>query len=89
MATISIRTDDSRKHSFEGFCESIGITVSSAINMFMTACLRENKIPCELKYDPFWSEENQERLRISLEHAKQEKLTKHEINEVIDEQTLD
>ena len=85
MATISIRTDDSKEYSFEGCCESIGITVSSAINMFMTACLRENKIPFELKSDPFWSEENQERLRISLEHAKQGKLTKHEISEVFDE----
>ena len=44
-----------------------------------------NKIPFELKSDPFWSEENQERLRISLEHAKQGKLTKHEISEVFDE----
>lgn len=82
MATISIRTDDSKKYSFERFCESIGITVSSAINMFMTACLRENKIPFELKSDSFWSEENQARLRISLEHAKQGKLTQHEIDEV-------
>lgn len=83
MATISIRTDDSRKHSFEGFCESIGITVSSAINMFMTACLRENKIPFELKSDPFWSEENQKWLQMSLQQAKEGKLTKHDLSEVM------
>ena len=82
MATMSIRTNDERKYSFEGFCESIGITVTSAVNMFITACLRENRIPFEIKADPFWTEENQTRLRLSLEHAKQGKLTKHEINEV-------
>lgn len=82
MATVSIRTDDSKKISFEGFCESIGITVTSAVNMFITACLRENRIPFEIKADPFWSEENQERLRESLEHARQGKLTRHEISEV-------
>ena len=37
MATMSIRTNDERKQSFEGFCESIGITVTSAVNMFITA----------------------------------------------------
>ncbi|MCR4822153.1 MAG: type II toxin-antitoxin system RelB/DinJ family antitoxin [Treponema sp.] len=82
MATMSIRTNDERKYSFEGFCDSIGISVTAAVNMFMTACLRENRIPFEVKADPFWSEENQERLKISLEHAKAGKLTKHEISEV-------
>ncbi|WP_296332303.1 type II toxin-antitoxin system RelB/DinJ family antitoxin [uncultured Treponema sp.] len=79
---MSIRTNDERKYSFEGFCESIGITVTAAVNIFMSACLRENRIPFEIKADPFWSEENQKRLRTSLEHAKQGKLTKHEISEV-------
>lgn len=83
MATLSIRTDDNKKYSFEGFCESIGITVSSAINMFMTACLRENKIPFEIKADPFWSQENQEWLKKSLQQAKEGKLTKHDLSEVM------
>ena len=81
MATMSIRTDDAKKYSFEGFCDSIGISVRAAVNMFITACLRENRIPFEVKADPFWSEENQARLKISLKHAKEGNLTKHEITE--------
>lgn len=77
MATVSIRTDDSKKISFEGFCESIGITVTAAVNMFMTACLRENRIPFEIKADPFWSEENQERLRESIKQIEDGKSTCH------------
>ncbi|MBR6080163.1 MAG: type II toxin-antitoxin system RelB/DinJ family antitoxin [Treponema sp.] len=82
MATISIRTNDERKYSFEGFCESIGITVTSAFNMFMTACLRENKIPFELKSDPFWSEENQARLRESIKQIEEGKFSSHDLVEV-------
>ena len=81
MATLSIRTDDSKKHNFEGFCESIGITVSSAVNMFMTACLRENKIPFELKADPFWTEENQERLKESIKQIEERKVSEHDLSE--------
>jgi len=83
MATLSIRMNDETKTAFEGFCESIGLTVSAAVNMFAKITLRENRIPFELNGDPFWSEENQTRLKTSLEHAKQGKLTKHEISEVL------
>ncbi|MBO7174349.1 MAG: type II toxin-antitoxin system RelB/DinJ family antitoxin, partial [Spirochaetaceae bacterium] len=34
MASISVRMDDNTKAAFEGFCESVGLTVSAAINMF-------------------------------------------------------
>ena len=82
MATMSIRTNDEKKYSFEGFCDSIGITVSSAINMFMTACLRENRIPFEIKADPFWSEENQGRLRESIRQIENGKVSQHDLIEV-------
>lgn len=82
MATLSIRMNDDTKMAFEGFCESIGLTVSAAVNMFAKITLREGRIPFELAGDPFWSEENQARLRESIKHAKKGKLTKHEIPEV-------
>lgn len=82
MATMSIRTNDEKKYSFEGFCDSIGITVSSAINMFMTACLRENRIPFEIKADPFWSEENQAVLRESIRQIENGKVSQHDLIEV-------
>ena len=82
MATLSIRMDDSTKMSFEGFCESIGLTVSSAVNMFAKIAVRENRIPFNVSGDPFWSEENQARLRESIRHAKEGKLTQHDLIEV-------
>ena len=69
MATLSIRMNDETKMAFEGFCESVGLTVSAAVNMFAKITLRQNRIPFEVEGDPFWSEENQARLRESIQHA--------------------
>ncbi|MBQ4330934.1 MAG: type II toxin-antitoxin system RelB/DinJ family antitoxin [Spirochaetaceae bacterium] len=82
MATLSIRMNDETKMAFEGFCESVGLTVSAAVNMFAKITLRQNRIPFEVEGDPFWSEENLDRLRESIQHAREGKLTKHEISEV-------
>lgn len=82
MATISVRTTDETKNSFEGFCESLGLTVSAAINMFMKISLRENKIPFELKADPFWCEENQAALRQSIQQINEGKYSQHDLIEV-------
>ena len=83
MATVSIRMDDSTKTAFEGFRDSIGLTVSAFFNMTAKVALRENRIPFEVKADPFWSEENQEFLKKSLQQAKEGKLTKHDLSEVM------
>lgn len=47
----------------------------------MAACLRENRIPFEIKADPFWSEENQERLRESIKQIKEGKFSQHDLIE--------
>lgn len=81
MATLCIRTTDETKYLFEGFCESLGLTVSAAINMFMRVSLRENRIPFELKADPFWSEENQAVLRESIKQINEGKYSQHDLIE--------
>ena len=68
--------------SFEGFCDSLGLTVSAAINMFMKISLRENRIPFELKADPFWCEENQTVLRQSIQQINEGKYSQHDLIEV-------
>ena len=83
MATVSIRMDDETKAAFEGFCNSVGLSISAAVNMFAKVTVRENRIPFEITGDPFWSEENQARLRESMAQAKAGQLTKHEIPEVL------
>ncbi|MCH5291192.1 MAG: type II toxin-antitoxin system RelB/DinJ family antitoxin [Treponema sp.] len=78
MATISIRMDDGTKAAFEGFCESVGLTVSAAVNLFAKITVRENRIPFEISGDPFWSAENQARLRAGIRDIEAGRFTAHE-----------
>lgn len=82
MASISVRMDDNTKMAFEGFCESVGLTVSAAVNMFAKITLRQGRIPFEVEGDPFWSEENQARLRESIKQIDEGKFSQHELVEV-------
>ena len=51
QSTLSVRIDSSDKKEFELFCNSTGMNVSTAINMFIKAVLREKKIPFEIKIE--------------------------------------
>lgn len=66
MAQISIRIDDNVKKSAEQACEDIGISLSSAINIYLKKLGKEKRIPFEVSADPFYSEENIQRLKKSL-----------------------
>lgn len=57
QAMLSVRVDTADKNRFETFCNETGMNVSVAINMFIKAVLREQKLPFEVKADPFYSEE--------------------------------
>ena len=64
--TISAKINTIDKNRFEDICKSIGLNVSTAINAFVKATIRENGIPFSLKVvdDPYiYSEENMKYLR--------------------------
>lgn len=58
MAQISVRVDDDVKRSAERTFDTIGISMSTAINVFLKTVARENRIPFELNADPFYSRSN-------------------------------
>ncbi len=49
QSMLSVRVDSSDKKEFELFCNSTGMNVSTAINMFIKAVLREQKLPFEIR----------------------------------------
>lgn len=51
--TLNVRVDANDKKSFEQFCSSVGMNVSTAVNMFIKAVLREQKLPFEVKSNTF------------------------------------
>lgn len=82
QATLSIRVNSEDKKNFEEFCEQAGLNVSVAVNMFVKAVIREQKLPFEVKVDPFYSRENMERLEQSVQQLKDGNGTEHELIEV-------
>lgn len=82
QATLSIRVNSEDKKDFENFCEQAGMNVSVAVNMFVKAVIREQRLPFEVKIDPFYSKENMERLEKAVQQLKDGKGTEHELIEV-------
>ena len=67
LASINVRVEPEAKHQFEDFCSQIGMSMSTAINVFIKAALREKKIPFEIaaESNSFYSEKNMARLKRS------------------------
>ena len=63
MAQISFRMDDDLKMSAEETFRSMGMTMSTAINIFITQTVRNGQFPFVIKADPFYSESNMSVLR--------------------------
>lgn len=49
--SICIRTDEQVKNDAEALFESMGMTLSTAINIFLRQAIRANGMPFELKGD--------------------------------------
>lgn len=58
MAQINVRVDDDVKKEAEFVCAEIGISLSSAINIYLKKLGRERRIPFEVTADPFYNPEN-------------------------------
>ena len=84
MAQISLRVDDDVKRNAERTLTDIGLSMSTAINIFLKKVARENRIPFELSADPFYSQENMEELerRVANVRAGKSTLKEHELIEV-------
>jgi DNA-damage-inducible protein J len=69
QTTLSIRIDTDIKKHFDAFCADAGMNATVAVNMFVRAALREQRIPFEIagSADPFFSVKNQTRLRTAMD----------------------
>ena len=77
---ITARVDSEDKKQFDAFCKSVGLTSSSAINMFIKATIREGEIPFRIKTDPFYSKTNQSLLKKSKKEMEERGGTIHDID---------
>ena len=87
-AAFSVRMDEDLKRDFERMCESFGISMTAAINLFATAVVNERRIPFEIRSKPVGREEALrafETARAQALAANPDGMTLEEINKEISE----
>ena len=80
---VNFRMDAEDKKGMEDVCKELGMSMSTAFNIFAKKMRRERRIPFEVSIDPFYSEENlahMERITSKIE-AGEAKLTSHALME--------
>ena len=83
MSTISVILDSKDKHLFEEFCKDVGMSISTAVSMFVKNVIANQKLPFSVERDPFYSKENMERLERIVKDidSGKAKLVEHELIE--------
>jgi DNA-damage-inducible protein J len=81
MANLNIRVDDGLKIQAEEILDDIGMSLSTATTIFLKQVIRHNGIPFELQADPFYSAQNQTRLRAAMKRMDETGGTVHELIE--------
>ncbi|WP_314344250.1 type II toxin-antitoxin system RelB/DinJ family antitoxin [Oribacterium sinus] len=77
---VNFRMDEKLKEKMEKTCKDMGLSVTAAYTMFATKVTREQRIPFEVTADPFFSEENMDRLRKNMAQMEKTGGTIHEVN---------
>ncbi len=62
QVTFSVRMDESLKTEFETLCNYFGMNMSTAINVFARAVVREKRIPFEISATDLYSPENSRKI---------------------------
>ncbi len=71
---VNFRIDESTKKQMEQICSELGITMSTAFNIFAKKVIREKRIPFDVSIDPFYSESNMKALSKSIKELEQGKV---------------
>jgi DNA-damage-inducible protein J len=80
--TMTMRVDPELKRQAEILCADMGLTMSSAYNVFLKAMVRERAIPFKVRAsDPFYSDENMNHLKQAVSRLDAGKGTEHTLIE--------
>lgn len=77
---VTIRLDRKVKESADILFNELGMSLSTAFNVFLRQSLRAGALPFEVS-DPFFGEKNMARLRGSIAKAEQGQLERHDLIE--------
>ncbi len=79
---VNFRIDEATKKQMEQICSELGITMSTAFNIFAKKVIREKRIPFDVSIDPFYSESNMKALSKSIKELEQGKVVVKSIEEL-------
>lgn len=85
---INFRIDEQIKKQMEQICSELGITMSTAFNIFAKKMIREKRIPFDVSIDPFYSESNVKAISESIKQLLEGKVvvkTMEELKELENE----
>ena len=83
---VNFRIDEDLKKGMEQVCKEMGLSMTTAFTIFAAKVNREKRIPFEMSIDPFYSDDNMNRLRKAIDDIRAGKnLIEHELIEVDDE----
>ena len=79
---VNVRMDEDVKKSMEETCKELGITMSTAFNIFARKMSREKRIPFEVSVDPFYLENNMKAIEESIKQIKEGRVVVKTIEEL-------
>lgn len=79
---VNVRMDEEVKKEMEETCKELGITMSTAFNIFARKMSREKRIPFEVSIDPFYSDTNIKAIKESIKQLKTGKVVEKTIEEL-------
>ena len=84
QAMVSFRMDANLKKEMEETCKKMGLSMRSAFTLFATKVTQTQRIPFEITSDPFYSEENMNRLQQAIKDVEEGRSTlkPHDLIEV-------
>ena len=79
---VNFRIDETTKKQMEQICNELGITMSTAFNIFAKKMIREKRIPFDVSIDPFYSESNMKAIDESIKQLEKGKVVRKTIKEL-------
>ena len=79
---VNFRIDETTKKQMEQICNELGITMSTAFNIFAKKMIREKRIPFDVSIDPFYSESNMKAIDESIKQLEEGKVVRKTMKEL-------
>ena len=71
---VNFRIDEETKKEMEKVCDELGMTVTTALNIFIKKMTREKRIPFDVSIDPFYSKSNMKVINESIKELEDGKV---------------